>query len=56
MRLIDKAAGIYTPEDLKEIAEEFNRGEVAGEDGHDRERRAARIFDRKEQERSTPAD
>lgn len=55
MHSIDKTAGIYTPEDLKKIAEEFNRGKVTGEDAHDREGRATAIFNRKEQDRSTPA-
>jgi hypothetical protein len=54
MQPMDKIAGVYTPEDLKEMTEELNR-EIAAGGMKEKEARAATIINRVEQRRSSGA-
>lgn len=54
MQPMNKIAGVYTPEDLKEMTEELNR-EIAAGGMKDRVGRAATIINRVEQRRISGA-
>ena len=48
MHTSEKDGGFYTPEELRELKEQLDRGTLPGETAMDRETRAAEILHRKQ--------